>query len=47
MYPDIHVEIDTFTTVGLPVKIPGEGILCPNGLFVGVGASVTCSVFYG
>ena len=47
IYPDIYVEIDTFTTVGLPVKIPGEGILCPNGFFVGVGASVTCSVFYG
>lgn len=47
MYPDMYVEIDTFNTVGLPVKIPGEGILCPNGFFVGVGASVTCSVFYG
>jgi hypothetical protein len=47
MYPDLIVEIDTFTTVGLPIKIPGEGILCPNGFFVGVGASVTTSVFYG
>ena len=47
MYPGLIVEIDTFTTVGLPIKIPGEGILCPNGLFVGVGSSVTTSVFYG
>lgn len=47
MYPDLIVEIDTFTTVGLPIKIPGEGILCPNGFFVGVGSSVTTSVFYG
>ena len=47
MYPGLIVEIDTFTTVGLPIKIPGEGILCPNGFFVGVGASVTTSVFYG
>jgi hypothetical protein len=47
MYPGLIVEIDTFSTVGLPVKIPGEGILCPNGFFVGVGASVTTSVFYG
>ena len=47
IYPDLIVEIDTFTSVGLPIKIPGEGILCPNGFFVGVGASVTTSVFYG
>jgi hypothetical protein len=47
VYPDLYVEIDTFTTVGLPIKIPGEGIYCKNGFFVGVGASVTCSVFYG
>lgn len=47
MYPGLIVEIDTFSTVGLPIKIPGEGILCPNGFFVGVGASVTTSVFYG
>ena len=47
MYPGLIVEIDTFTRVGLPVKIPGEGILCPNGFFVGVGSSVTTSVFDG
>jgi hypothetical protein len=47
MYPGLIVEIDTFTSVGLPIKIPDEGILCPNGFFVGVGASVTTSVFYG
>lgn len=47
MYADMYVELDTFNTVGLPVRIPGEGILCPNGFFVGVGSSVTCSVFYG
>jgi hypothetical protein len=46
-YGDLYVEIDTFNTVGLPVKIPGEGVLCPNGFFVGVGPSVTTSVFYG
>jgi hypothetical protein len=46
-YGDLFVEINTFSTVGLPIKIPGEGILCPNGFFVGTGPSVTCSVFYG
>jgi hypothetical protein len=47
MYTDIYLEVDTFNTIGLPIKIPGEGIDCPNGLFVGVGSSVTATVFYG
>jgi hypothetical protein len=47
MYTDIYVELDTFNTVGLPVLIPGEGIKCPNGIFVGVGSSVTATVIYG
>jgi hypothetical protein len=47
MYTNIYVELDTFSTVGLPVLIPGEGINCPNGIFVGVGSSVTATVMYG
>jgi hypothetical protein len=47
MYTNIYVELDTFNTVGLPVPVPGEGIYCPNGIFVGLGASVTATVFYG
>jgi hypothetical protein len=47
MYTDILLELDTYNTIGLPVKIPGEGILCENGIFVGVGANVTATVFYG
>jgi len=27
--------------------IPGEGIYCPNGIFVGCGSTVTATVFYG
>jgi hypothetical protein len=46
-YSSIALEIDTFNTVGLPVLIPGEGIYLPNGLFVGCGANVTATVFYG
>lgn len=47
MYSSIALEIDTFNTVGLPIKIPGEGIYCPNGMFVGCGPSVTATVYYG
>jgi hypothetical protein len=46
-YSSIALEITTFNTVGLPVLIPGEGIYCPNGIYVGCGSSVTATVFYG
>jgi hypothetical protein len=46
-YSSIALEIDTFSTVGLPINIPGEGIYCPNGIFVGCGSSVTATVYYG
>jgi hypothetical protein len=47
MYTNIYVELDTFNTIGLPVPVPGEGIYCPNGIFVGLGSSVTATVLYG
>jgi hypothetical protein len=47
MYTSIYLELDTYNTIGLPVKIPGDGILCENGIFVGLGSSVTATVFYG
>lgn len=47
MYTKLYLELDTYNTIGLPVKIPGEGILCENGIFVGLGSSVTATIFYG
>ena len=47
IYTSILLEIDTYNIVGLPILIPGEGILCRNGIFVCVGGSVTATVFYG
>ena len=47
MYTSLYLELDTYNTIGLPVKIPGEGILCENGIFVGLGSSVTATIFYG
>ena len=44
---NIFLEIDTFTTVGLPILIPGEGIRCPNGIYVVLGSSVTATLYYG
>ena len=47
MYTSLYLELDTYNTIGLPVKIPGEGILCENGIFVGLGSSVSATIFYG
>jgi hypothetical protein len=47
MYPTILLEVDTYSTVGLPILIPGEGIYCKNGIFVGCGGSVTGTLYYG
>ena len=47
MYPTILLELDTYSTVGLSILVPGEGILCKNGIFVGLGGSVTGTIYYG
>lgn len=47
MYTKLLVEIDTYNTVDLPIRLPGQGVLCENGIYVGLGASVTATVFYG
>lgn len=46
-YSEVLMEIDTYNTVGLPILIPGEGIRCPNGIYVGLGSSVTATIYYG
>ena len=47
MYTGILLEVDTFNIISLPIKIPGEGILFENGIYVGLGANTTASIFYG
>ena len=47
MYTVIYAEFDTYQTVGFPIFVPGEGILCDNGIYVGLGPSVTATIFYG
>lgn len=47
MYTNLLLEIDTYNTLSLPVLLPGQGILCKNGIYVGLGANVTATVFYG
>lgn len=47
MYADILMEADSYNPTAFPVVIPGEGILATDGIFVGLVANVTTTVFYG
>ena len=47
VYSDVLMEIDCFNTTAFNVLIPGEGILANDGIYVGVPANVTATVFYG
>ena len=47
MYADILLEVDTFNATAFNVLIPGEGVLAEDGIYVGLVANVTATVFYG
>ena len=47
IYTSILAEFDTYQSVSIPIKIPGEGILCENGIYIGMGPSVTSTIVYG
>ena len=47
-YSSIALEIDTFNTVGLPILIPGEGILIEDAMYFTMSSTITgITVFYG
>lgn len=47
MYADVLLEVDSYNPTAFNVIVPGEGILADNGIFVGLVANVTATVFYG
>lgn len=48
MYPDILAEFDCSSGTSFYTLIPGEGILAPNGIYVGIpNAAITTTIFYG
>ena len=48
MYPDILAEFDCSNGTSFYTLIPGEGILAPNGIYVGIpNAAITTTIFYG
>ena len=48
MYSSILAEFDSSSGTAYYTLIPGEGILAPNGIYVGIPtASITTTLFYG
>ncbi len=47
VYGDVLMEIDCFNATAFNVIVPGEGILADTGIYVGLPANVTATVFYG
>ena len=47
MYAEILVELDCSSATAFYTLIPGEGILAEQGIYVGLPASVTTTLFYG
>ena len=47
MYASILMEADTYYPAAYNVLIPGEGILAESGIYVGLVANLTATIFYG
>ena len=48
MYSKILAEFDCSNGTSFYTLIPGEGILAPNGIYVGIpNAAITTTIFYG
>jgi len=48
MYADILAEFDCSNGTSFYTLIPGEGILAPNGIYVGIpNVAITTTLFYG
>jgi hypothetical protein len=47
VYSDVLMEADCYNPTAFNVIIPGEGILADDGIYVGIPANVSATVFYG
>ena len=47
VYSQVLMEADCYNPTAFNVIIPGEGILAEDGIYVGVPANVSATVFYG
>ena len=47
VYTQSLMEVDITYSVPVCITIPGEGILAPDGIFVGTPSNIAATVFYG
>ena len=47
VYMTVLLEADSYNAVAYSILVPGEGILAENGIYVGLPANITATVFYG
>lgn len=47
VYAQALMEVDITNSVPVSINVPGEGILAPDGIFVGTPANIAATVFYG
>ena len=47
VYAQSLMEVDITYSVPVCITIPGEGILAPDGIFVGTPSNIAATVFYG
>ena len=47
VYMTVLLEADSYNAVAYSILIPGEGILAETGIYVGLPANITATVFYG
>lgn len=47
VYGDVLMEVDCYNPTSFNVIVPGEGLLASAGIYVGIPANVTATVFYG
>ena len=47
VYLAVLLEADSYNAVAYSILIPGEGILAENGIYVGLPANITATVFFG
>ena len=47
VYSQVLMEADCYNPTAFNVIIPGEGILAEDGIYVGIPANVSATVFYG
>ena len=47
MYAQVLMEADAYNPTAFTINVPGQGIIAKDGIFVGLVANVTATVFYG